>query len=73
MGIEITKNYDKSNIGESGSKPRAKTILVTENKKRSFTTSLRMTGNTMKHKRMSIRDREKLAHQEFQRDTEEKI
>lgn len=28
MGIEITKNDDKSNIRESGSKPRAKTVLV---------------------------------------------
>lgn len=27
MDIEITKNYGKSNVGEGGSEPGAKTVL----------------------------------------------
>ena len=47
VDTEITKISDKSNVGESGSEPRAKTVLVTN--KEGFFNSLRVTRNTMEH------------------------
>ena len=43
VDTEITKISDKSNVGESGSEPRAKTVLVTN--KEGFFNSLRVTRN----------------------------
>lgn len=48
MDTEITKTYDRSNGGESGSEPRTETVLVTRNNQRAFN-SLRVTRNTVKH------------------------